>query len=195
MREAKVDIDVIDSLAALIPHEEAEEGAGTKLVGLQARLIGKMMRKLLSAKHNSAIVCTNQLRDSIGGPFPTDIMPGGQAIGFFSSLILRTQRSAWIEDKGKRVGFDMKIICRKSKVGEPFKECTLPFLFRGKIDEISMLIDRAIEIDLIKQSGPYYQINFGKRNGDKVLGRNTLLTQIEEDEPMQQHLIQALGGS
>src|SRR3972149_442348 len=152
--KANVDVVAIDSLAALVPHEETEEEAEKKFIGLQARLIGKMLRLLLSAKHNSAVVCTNQLRESIGGPIPTDVMPGGRAQGFFASLILRTQREGWIESNGKREGFDMKIICRKSKVGQPFKECVLPFLFRGKIDEISLNLDRAIENGLIKQRGP-----------------------------------------
>lgn len=195
LTEAEIDIIVIDSLAALIPHEEAEEEAGKRFIGLQARLIGRMFRMLLSAKHNSAIVCTNQLRDSIGGPFPTDTMPGGQAIGFFSSLILRTQRIDWIEEKEIRIGFQMRVVCRKSKVGQPFKECVLPFLFRGKIDELSMLLDRALEQDLITQKGPYYYIHFGEYNGENVMGRNTLLTKIGEDENMQKHLAAALGGS
>src|SRR3990167_5620470 len=146
-----VDIVAIDSLAALVPHEETEEDAEKKFIALQARLIGKMLRLLLSAKHNSAIVCTNQLRESIGGPVPQDIMPGGKAQGFFASLIVRTIRAGWIKEDGRNIGFDMKIICRKSKVGQPYKECTLPFLFRGKIDEICLNLDRAIENGLIKQ--------------------------------------------
>lgn len=194
MVEAGIDIVVIDSLAALVPHEEAEAEATTKFVALQARLISKMLRLLLSTKHESAIVCANQLRDSIGGPFPTDIMPGGQALGFFSSLILRTQRSDWIEEEGKRVGFQMKIICRKSKVGQPFGECMLPFMFRGEIDELSMYIDRAIEAGLITQRGPYYSFGFGSLDGEKVLGRNTLLHTLEENEDMQESLKLALGG-
>ncbi len=192
--EANTDIVVIDSLAALIPHEEAEEGAEQKFIGLQARLIGKMMRMVLSTKHNSAIVCTNQLRDSIGGPFPTDVMPGGKAIGFFSSLILRTQRRDWIEENGKKIGFDMGVICRKSKVGRPLGECELPFLFRGKIDELSMLLDQAMEANLITQKGPHYYIHFGVHDGESMMGRNTLLTALSEDEEMMKHMAAALGG-
>src|SRR3990172_8325978 len=52
-----VDIVAIDSLAALVPHEETEEDAEKKFIGLQARLIRKMLRLLLSSKHNSAVVC------------------------------------------------------------------------------------------------------------------------------------------
>src|SRR3990167_7097153 len=77
--KANVDVVAIDSLAALVPQEGAEK----KFIALQARLISNLMRMLLSTKHNSAIVCTNQLRDAIGGPTPFDVMPGGAAQGFF----------------------------------------------------------------------------------------------------------------
>ena len=193
--EAGIDIIVIDSLAALVPHEEAEAKAETKFVALQARLISKLIRMLLSTKHNSAIVCTNQLRDNIGGgPFPTDVMPGGQALGFFSSLIIRTQRSDWIKEDDVRIGFQMKIICRKSKVGKPFGECTMPFLFRGKIDELTMLLDRAIEGGFIQQRGPWYDIKFGEKDGERIMGKHKLLGMLEDDETMQEHLTAALGG-
>lgn len=192
---AEVDVVVVDSLAAIIPHEEAEEGAGKKQIGLQARLLGKMMRLLLSTKHNSAIVCTNQLRDSIGGPYPTDTMPGGRAVQFHASIILRTYRSGWIEEKEIRKGFHMKVVCLKNKVAEAYKECTLPFLFRGKIDELSMILDRALEAGLITQKGPWYYIHFGTHDDESVLGKNTLLTLLEEDDEMQTHMIAALGGS
>ena len=192
--QANVDIVAIDSLAALVPHEEAEEGAEKKFFALQPRLIGKLMRLLLSTKHNSAIVCTNQLRDAIGGPSPVDVMPGGMALGFFMSILLRCQRSGWIEEpNGKRLGFDMKIICRKSKVGQPFGECTLPFLFRGAIDEISMYMDRGIDGGLIIQKGPYYDLNFGGLQGTRVLGRNNVLQKLNEDSEVLEHLKKALG--
>lgn len=191
--KAGVDIVAIDSLAALVPHEETEENAEKKFIALQARLIGKMLRLLLSTKHNSAIVCTNQLRDSIGGPFPVDVMPGGQAQGFFASLILRTIRDDWIKEAGKNIGFNMKIICRKSKVGQPFKECRLPFLYRGIIDKISLLIDRGIEADLIKQRGPYYYLYFGGLEGESLMGRNSVVTKLSEEPPLQEFLRKALG--
>ena len=192
--KANVDVVAIDSLAALIPHEEAEEKAEKKFVALQARLISKLMRLLLSTKHNSAVICTNQLRDSIGtGPYPQDVMPGGQAQGFFMSVLLRCIRTDWIKDGETKLGFNIKVICRKSKVGVPFGECVLPFLFRGEIDLISLLIDRAIESGIIDQKGPYYYLNFGGLNGEKVLGRNTMLTKINAEPELQEHLKKALG--
>ena len=191
--ESGIDVLVIDSLAALVPHEETEETADKKFVGLQARLIGKLMRVMLATKHNSAVICTNQLRDDIGSPYNQLQMPGGHAPRFFSSIIMRTIRDGWIEDKGKRIGFDMKVRCEKSKVGEPFRECVLPFMFRGEIDELGMLIDRGIDNNLIVQKGPYYKLEFGGYDGQNIMGRNNLLTVLNEDPELQKHLTAALG--
>src|SRR3990167_2385 len=193
LARAGVDVIAIDSLAALVPHEEFEtteqspegkEGSGSrkKFIGLQARLVSKLMRLLLAVKHNSAIVCVNQLRDAIGGPTPFEVMPGGMAQGFLMSLLVRTQRTGWIEENGKRVGFNIRMVCRKSKVGTPFGECELPFLFRGEFDVLSLLIDRGIESGLIEQKGPYYVFKFGGNSGESILGRNTVITKLTEDK-------------
>ena len=204
LARAGVDVIAIDSLAALVPHEEFEtteqtaegkEGTGSrkKFIGLQARLISKLMRLLLAVKHNSAIVCVNQLRDAIGGPTPFEVMPGGMAQGFLMSLLIRTQRTGWIEENGKRVGFNIRMVCRKSKVGTPFGECELPFLFRGEFDVLSLLIDRGIESGLIEQKGPYYVFKFGENSGESILGRNTVIAKLTEDKELQGHLQRALG--
>ena len=94
-------------LAALVPAAEAEAEAGKQFIALQARLINKMMKQLLSTKHNSVIICTNQLREQIGYG-PADPMPGGRGQNFFTSLLLRTKREGWIEEHQKRVGFNIK---------------------------------------------------------------------------------------
>lgn len=177
LAQSGVDVIALDSLAAMVPTEEAAEGASQKFIGLQARLINKFMRMLLATPHNSAIVCTNQLRDLIG-PGPIDSMPGGWGQLFWSSLILRMKREGWIDEDGRHIGFNMRIICRKNKVGTPFGECTLPFLFRGHFDFLSLLMDRAIEAGIIRQAGPYYYLPDQEK---AVLGRAPILEALADE--------------
>lgn len=194
MAHAGVDVIAVDSLAALIPTEEAEqEDSKQKFIGLQARLINKLLRRLLSFDHNSAMVFTNQLRDSMG-PFPFDNMPGGQGQWFFASVILRTRRDKWMEEKGKKVGFHMKIICRKSKVGKPLGECVLPFKFRGEIDMLSLTVDRAIEAGIVTQKGPWFSVTVGEDVIDQ-LGRNAFVQAMKENPTLLKHIETALGDS
>ncbi len=188
LAESGFDIIAIDSLAGMIPAEIEEAVAEQKFIASQAKVINRLMQKLLSTKHNAAIICTNQLRGQIG-PGPVDTMPGGWGQLFYGHLLLRVFREGWIEDKGERIGFDMKIVCRKSKVGRGYRECILPFLFRGAIDKLALLMDRAIEAGLIEQTSAWYSI-FG---GDKMMGRNTVLEAIGADKKLQQRLEKALG--
>ncbi len=187
LAESGFDIIAIDSLAGMIPSEIAEKDAEQKFIASQAKVINRLMQKLLSTKHHAAIVCTNQLRGQIG-PGPIDVMPGGWGQLFYGHLLLRVFREGWIEEKGEKVGFDMKIVCRKSKVGRGYRECILPFRFRGEIDRLAMLMDRGIEAGLIEQSGPWYSI-FGEEN---MMGRNKVLDALG-DKKLQQRLEKALG--
>jgi len=183
-----VDVIAVDSLAALVPAEVLERKAEEKLIGAHARLINNLMQKMLALNPSSALVCTNQLRSSLGlGPM--DTMPGGRGQMFFSSLILRVHREGWLEEKGKRVGFNMRVVVRKSKVGTPWKECTLPFRFRGDIDLLALLVERALEANIIKQTGPWYTV----LDQEKKLGRNTIMDDLRQDEELKKRVQVALG--
>ncbi len=188
-----VDIIALDSLAGLVPAVEQEAEEKQQFIGGQARLINSLFRKILTVEHRSAIVFTNQLRDNIGGGvYAPDKLPGGRGQQFFAHLMLRTRRDGWIDEKGEHVGYNIRIICQKSKVGTPFGECKLPFLFRGELDFLSLLVDRAIDGGLVKQAGPWYTITILK-DAEAVLGRNTLINMLREDEALQTQLKGALG--
>lgn len=98
----EVSLLVIDSVAALLPHKEQEASAEDTLMGQQSRLVTSMLRKLSAAQiterkrgHIVSILLINQQRAKIGGYAPPGMEltsnPGGKAIGFFTSLEMRTR--------------------------------------------------------------------------------------------------------
>ncbi len=181
------DVVALDSLAGLVSEEVMEESAAKNFIASQAKLVTRLMHKLITTDHKAAIVCTNQLRSSIG-PGPIDLMPGGWAQKYFGHLLLRTFRESWIEENNQKVGFNMKVMVRKSKVGRGHRECILPFRFRGEIDVLSMLFDRALEAGLAEQHGPWYSI----LDSERKMGRNKALEMLQ-DEAFRQRLETALG--
>jgi len=183
------DLLAVDSIAGLIPKVMLEEKTEQQFVGLQARMIQRFIQKVLSNNTNTALVFTNQFR-SVLTPGPIDNMPGGNALRYFAHVILRVQREGWIEENGERVGFYIRVICRKSKVSKSGGEVLLPFYFRGEIDKIVMLFDRAIEYGVIKQKGPWYEVPWSVNNGteDKILGRNTVIEAIKANPELVQQL-------
>jgi recombination protein RecA len=93
----EVSLIVIDSVAALVPYKEYDSSAEDANVGLQARLIATMVRKIIPALlrerqrgHYVTIIFLNQYRSKIGGMAkfgaePINI-PGGKTLGHATSL-------------------------------------------------------------------------------------------------------------
>lgn len=91
-----VSIVVVDSLAALLTQHEAEKSAEEAIVGRTGLVINKFYRKASMALGKArragrkpTLVCINQIRFKIGGMGNPEVMPGGPAFKYFSSLTLR----------------------------------------------------------------------------------------------------------
>ncbi len=71
IRVGKVDMVVVDSVAALVPKNELEGDMGDSHMGLHARLMSQALRKLsgVVSKSNSILMFINQLRSKIGVVF------------------------------------------------------------------------------------------------------------------------------
>jgi recombination protein RecA len=88
---------IVDSLAALTPEVEMDKAAEDDFYALQARLIGRMVRKLKQQlirqrkrDHPCAIILVNQMRSKIGVKFGSpETMSGGHALKHEFSLLLR----------------------------------------------------------------------------------------------------------
>jgi len=185
----------LDSIAALYPAKLSTEEVTKKFPGHRAQLVNRLCESFLAIKSNAALVCTNQVREELGGnsAYPTDLMPGGKGLLHYSSIILRTRREGWIEEKGKRVGFNIRVLCRKSKVGTPYGTCLLPFRYRGDIDRMAMLIERALEAGLITQSGPWFAIEIPDVERIQEQGRNGIVNVLRERPELQERLQVILG--
>lgn len=192
--KAGTHVVVMDSVAALISASEIEEGMDQGFIGVQARLLGKGMRKVTRENKNKTIfVLINQLRMGIGPmPFPTDALPGGKANWFYPSIILDVRRGPWIEDgvgtAKKRVGFNMRIRTDKNKMSPPQQTCELPFLFEGGVlDTTRGVFDLAVDMGVITQRGAMYESELfaapirGKLNVLKLLNSDAeLVKKVQE---------------
>jgi recombination protein RecA len=116
IRTKEVSLVVVDSVAALVPMREVEGSAEDAHVGLQARLVGGMIRKAtagLIAERNRGhlvtILLVNQFRVKIGGYSPhgeARSVPGGKALEFSTSLqVIMKNREMMGKD-----GFDVETV-------------------------------------------------------------------------------------
>jgi recombination protein RecA len=94
IRTKETSIIVVDSIAALVPMKEVAQSAEDSLVGEQARLVGKMVRKVTTAlieerkrDHEVTLVLLNQFRTKIGVMYGDPrTSPGGKALEFAATV-------------------------------------------------------------------------------------------------------------
>lgn len=157
---------VIDSLAAMPPEKIVAESAERNDIGSHAKLTNLMYQKVVPKLDGRVFIATNQIREAIGGY--EERYPGGKSPLYYNHLILRTRRTEWIKDGNDRVGFMMEVTTRKNKTAAPQQHAVIPFMFRGQVDMLAVLIDDAIVRGFIIPRLPYYEINGVDK---KVLGK------------------------
>lgn len=137
-----------DSLAALSTDMEMDAKDGDKMGMRRAKEFSEELRKTcrLLAKNNYLMVCSNQVRENLdAGPYGQKYKsPGGEAIGFYSSLRLRTLSPEKIREKrtiaGKEVvrtvGVKVQIEVFKNSIWKPYRTAPVIILFDYGIDDI-----------------------------------------------------------
>ena len=101
VKSGGVDVLVIDSVAALTPRAEIEGEMGDHHVGLQARLMSQALRKITGniKRSNTTVIFINQIRMKIGVMFGNpETTSGGNALKFYSSVILDIRRIGTVKD-------------------------------------------------------------------------------------------------
>ncbi len=140
---------IIDSLAALSTDLEMDSDEGDKMGMRRAKEFSENLRKsarLIKDRH-MLLFCTNQIRedtDAIGMYVRRDKNPGGKAIEFYASLILRFssfKKIRKIVRVGKRdvrrvVGIEGEIEVVKSSVCKPYRTAPIYIDFNYGIDDI-----------------------------------------------------------
>ena len=97
-----VDMYVINSLKCLVPAEELNKDMGSMQIGLQARMNGKMMRKLkpLVTENKVAFTMVQHLSTEIGKMYGDPLqMSGGLAIRYAADLILDLRKRSMAPDE------------------------------------------------------------------------------------------------
>ncbi len=124
VRSGKLDVIVIDSVAALTPKDEIEGDMGAQHMGKQARLMSQALRKLtaITAKSKTVVIFINQIRMQIGVMFGNpETTPGGKALKFYTSVRLDIRRIAQIKKGEEVVGGRVRVKVVKNKVAAPIQ--------------------------------------------------------------------------
>jgi len=157
-----VDVIVIDSLAALVPMQESEDSMEQQSIGLQSRMLNKAFRKITPLNNKTVLIAINQQRQEIGTVFNRGIqkrMPGGEGQYYYASLIVDIRRGEWIKQDNNRVGHEINCVVTKCNFHPPFGNAIIPLRYdTGQIDNISMIVNLALDYSIINKKGAWYYI-------------------------------------
>jgi recombination protein RecA len=168
IRTNKMDVVVIDSVAALTPKAEIEGDMGAFHVGTQARLMSQALRKLTAivAKSKTIVIFINQIRMQIGVMFGNpETTPGGKALKFYASVRLDIRRIAQIKKGEEIMGGRCRVKVVKNKVAAPFKQTEFDLMYNEGISQEGEIIALGEKYGILQKSGSSYSF------GDTKLGR------------------------
>ncbi len=159
VRSGKIDVIVIDSVAALTPKDEIEGEMGAHHVGKQARLMSQALRKLtgITAKSKTVVIFINQIRMQVGVMFGNpETTPGGKALKFYTSVRLDIRRIAQIKKGDEVVGGRHRVKVVKNKVAAPFRSTEFDLIYGEGISREGELLALGEKYKLIKKAGASY---------------------------------------
>lgn len=188
-----MDFIVVDSLAALVPQTEIDNPMVKDTMALQARLVGKGLRKLSNflSKSKTVVVFINQIREKPGVMYGNpETTPGGLALKFGASLRMQVYREkeSKIVENGKDVGHSLKVKIVKNKVGIPFSEAVFAYRYKGGIDVGSELLEVGLKLGVIKLEGRTYTFTDGGEVGTWV-GKEACFNGIRDSKPLQERIL------
>jgi len=181
----KINGIMADSLAALSTNLEMDNQEGDKMGMRRAKEFSEELRKTarILKQKNYLLVASNQVRiNANAGMFGQKyVSPGGEAIGFYSSVRLKVNLLEKIKKvvtiKGKQIkkviGVTSRIQVFKNSVWAPYREADLTILFDYGIDDIRE------NLKFIKQYNGSSVYTFNGENLDRSLEKSIQI--IEEN--------------
>ncbi len=162
VRSGKIDIIVIDSVAALTPKDEIEGDMGQSHMGKQARLMSQALRKLTPtvSKSKTIVIFINQIRMQIGVMFGNpETTPGGKALKFYTSVRLDIRRIAQIKKGEEVMGGRHRVKVVKNKIAAPFRSTEFDLMYNEGISHEGELIALGEKFGVVTKSGTSYSFN------------------------------------
>jgi recombination protein RecA len=191
-----VDLLIVDSIAGFIPEKEIEDELAAQNMCLLSRLLSKALKqyKTLMDKHGTTMVVINQIRAKPGVTYGNpETLCTGNAIKYYSDIILRMSKIKTIEKGKVALGIISKVKATKNKCHVPFREKEINIKFpyeengimKAGIDIIEDLIPEAITQGVISQGGAYYTWKGfpedAKSNSNRIKSKDSVIEYFKQN--------------
>lgn len=158
----KIDLIIVDSVAALVPEQELNGDIYDQNIGAHARLMSKGLRIIQNSlsKTNTTIIFINQLREKVGVVYGNpEITTGGRALKFYSTIRAEARKSELLKDGNEPIGIKSKVTIVKNKISAPLKIAYVDIFFGKGFDYQNEIINFAIDYDIISKKGSWYYLD------------------------------------
>jgi recombination protein RecA len=196
--ESGMNFFVTDSITMIMAYTPKTLKVEDVRPGLKAQQAASVLGKLKDIAYNNEIgtILLYHARANIqivgANPYaPQTKMAGGLADAHIPDVITKIQTHSKIKGEGDDpIGVEISIVCEKNKYCAPFQTRREKLIFGKGIDAKISLIEKAIELGVIKQSGS----SFILPEHDNIRGRKALyelpgsyLTRLKEIVTEVQH--------
>lgn len=198
VRTGKIDVIVIDSVAALTPKDEIEGDMGAYHVGKQARLMSQALRKLTAivARSKTVVIFINQIRMQIGVMFGNpETTPGGKALKFYTSVRLDIRKIAQIKKGEEVVGSRTRVKIVKNKVAAPFKQTEFDIIYNEGISKEGEIMALGEKFKIIEKTGNSYFYTGSGEKAEKVklgVGYDATRKFLKEDKKVSDQILKEI---
>lgn len=186
-----VDCVVVDSVAAMIPRGELDGEMGESKMGLHARLMSQVCRKLVGvvSKKNVLMIFINQIRNKIGVTYGSpEVTTGGMALQFYASIRIDVRKKEALKDGEEVFGNRTKVKIIKNKCAPPMKIVEFDIIHGFGIDRVGEIIDLAVDSGIVKKSGSWFSYGENKLGQGKDSAKSMLMDNPEVLEEIEKKL-------
>jgi recombination protein RecA len=186
-------IIVLDSVAAVVPPQEAASEVGKQNVAALSRFLTPELRRILPDLANSQVVFLgiNHLKTAIGQYGDPETSPGGKAWFYHCSLMLSVARIKKEECKiyneaKEQVGHRIRAKIGKNKVAPPFREAEMDIAYlEGFINRHAEIKDLAVKYGIVKRPNNQTYVF----EDLSVRGKDNFLKRLEQDPALCERLL------
>mgnify|MGYP003638620093 FL=1 len=198
-----VAIDSLGNLQSELSLSRMGKDSTSADMGTNARAMKTLMQTCtnLGAVTQTTILCTNHVYDNPAALFPSieKNMPGGKSCVYLPSVTVQLARKPMKSDGGKTMdgetavgqksyaGIIIRALTRKNRFIKQYLEGEMYLSFASGLDRYYGLIDLAVGLGAVIQTGATYQLEDGKKLGyyknfrkDVELWEKTILPIVEE---------------
>lgn len=191
LKQGKVKVIVFDSVSTMLSDSEINGEMGDNFIGRQAKMMSDGLKRItpLAAKTGCMCFFISQTRKNIGVMYgDTDIMSGGQALSFYSTVIMKiwkkqspTTEKVNGEDIATSVETTVKIT--KNKVAPPFRVARFIIRYGKGVSQEEEVLDLALKFGLLEKAGAWI-----KYKGENIAqGKEKAMIWLREDSERMEH--------